>query len=105
MPSFALGESIPPDTAHVSLSSPATLLAAASDAFTQAVSVSLPTWQSNVGYEEGEDWVVGRMTTGYPRYASSATFPLAAIANPRQLLHSQEHTGPCRGHCCRLWPA
>ncbi|KAJ6440862.1 cystathionine gamma-synthase [Purpureocillium lavendulum] len=49
MPSFALGESIPPDTAH-------------------AVSVSLPTWQSNVGYEEGEDWVVGRMTTGYPRF-------------------------------------
>ncbi|KAI6779682.1 Cystathionine gamma-synthase [Emericellopsis cladophorae] len=49
MPSFELGESIPPDTAH-------------------AVSVSLPTWKSNVGYEEGEDWVVSRMTTGYPRF-------------------------------------
>ncbi|KAH7015094.1 pyridoxal phosphate-dependent transferase [Ilyonectria destructans] len=49
MPSFELGESIPPDTAH-------------------AVSVSLPTWKSNVGYEEGEEWVVGRMTTGYPRF-------------------------------------
>ncbi|KAF7546907.1 hypothetical protein G7046_g9164 [Stylonectria norvegica] len=49
MPSFELGESIPPDTAH-------------------AVSVSLPTWKSNVGYEEGEQWVVGRMTTGYPRF-------------------------------------
>ncbi|KAI5466528.1 pyridoxal phosphate-dependent transferase [Mariannaea sp. PMI_226] len=49
MPGFELGESIPPDTAH-------------------AVSVSLPTWKANVGYEEGEDWVVGRMTTGYPRF-------------------------------------
>ncbi|KAH6890991.1 pyridoxal phosphate-dependent transferase [Thelonectria olida] len=49
MPGFELGESIPPDTAH-------------------AVSVSLPTWKSNVGYEEGEDWVIGRLTTGYPRF-------------------------------------
>ncbi|KAF0639499.1 hypothetical protein FPSE5266_07639 [Fusarium pseudograminearum] len=48
MPVIGLGESIPSDTAH-------------------AVSVSLPTWKANVGYEEGEDWVVNRMTTGYPR--------------------------------------
>ncbi|KAF2096793.1 cystathionine gamma-synthase [Rhizodiscina lignyota] len=44
-----LGETIPPLTAH-------------------AVSVSLPTWKSNVGYEEGEDWVLGKMKTGYPRF-------------------------------------
>ncbi|KAI0424941.1 pyridoxal phosphate-dependent transferase [Xylaria sp. FL1042] len=44
-----LGDSIPPNTAH-------------------AVSVSLPTWKANVGYEEGEDWVVGTMITGYPRF-------------------------------------
>ncbi|KAK0610431.1 pyridoxal phosphate-dependent transferase [Bombardia bombarda] len=49
MPSFEVGESIPPDTAH-------------------AVSVSLPTWSSNIGYEEGQEWVVSRMTTGYPRF-------------------------------------
>ncbi|KAI9904540.1 hypothetical protein N3K66_001069 [Trichothecium roseum] len=49
MPSIELGASIPPDTAH-------------------AVSVSLPTWKSNVGYEEGEAWVVDKMTTGYPRF-------------------------------------
>jgi len=49
MPTFELGESIPPDTAH-------------------AVSVSLPTWRTNIGYEEGEDWVVNSMTTGYPRF-------------------------------------
>ncbi|KAM7183229.1 cystathionine gamma-synthase [Rhypophila sp. PSN 637] len=49
MPGFELGGSIPPDTAH-------------------AVSVSLPTWSANVGYEEGQDWVVNKMTTGYPRF-------------------------------------
>lgn len=32
------------------------------------MSVSLPTWKANVGYEEGERWVVDRMTTGYPRF-------------------------------------
>lgn len=36
----------------------------------QAVSVSLPTWKANVGYEEGEDWVLSKMTTGYPRWVS-----------------------------------
>ncbi|XXH01151.1 suppressor of glycerol defect [Hypoxylon texense] len=49
MPLIELGESIPPNTAH-------------------AVSVSLPTWKSNVGYEEGEQWVLGTMITGYPRF-------------------------------------
>ncbi|CAJ2508789.1 Uu.00g138150.m01.CDS01 [Anthostomella pinea] len=49
MPFIELGDSIPPNTAH-------------------AVSVSLPTWKSNVGYEEGESWVVDNMTTGYPRF-------------------------------------
>ncbi|KAK5075528.1 Cystathionine gamma-synthase [Lithohypha guttulata] len=33
-----------------------------------AVSVSLPTWKANVGYEEGEDWVISAMQTGYPRF-------------------------------------
>ncbi|KAI0381054.1 PLP-dependent transferase [Hypomontagnella monticulosa] len=49
MPLIELGDSIPPNTAH-------------------AVSVSLPTWKANVGYEEGEDWVLGTMITGYPRF-------------------------------------
>ncbi|KAI9787740.1 MAG: hypothetical protein M1839_000272 [Geoglossum umbratile] len=44
-----IGQSIPPDTAH-------------------AVSVSLPTWKANVGYEEGEEWVLSKMKTGYPRF-------------------------------------
>jgi len=44
-----LGETIPPDTPH-------------------AVSVSLPTWRANVGYEEGQRWVVEKMKCGYPRF-------------------------------------
>jgi cystathionine gamma-synthase len=39
------------------------------------VSVSLPTWRANVGYEEGEEWVISKMKTGYPRYVGSS--PLA----------------------------
>ncbi|KAF2429580.1 cystathionine gamma-synthase [Tothia fuscella] len=45
----AVGETIPAQTPH-------------------AVSVSLPTWRSNVGYEEGEEWVMSKMKTGYPRF-------------------------------------
>lgn len=33
-----------------------------------AVSVSLPTWQSNVGYEEGDPKVLNAMKGGYPRF-------------------------------------
>ncbi|APA14151.1 hypothetical protein SS1G_11000 [Sclerotinia sclerotiorum 1980 UF-70] len=44
-----LGESVPALTPH-------------------ATSVSLPTWKDNVGYEEGDQRVVGKMTTGYPRF-------------------------------------
>ncbi|KAM0717462.1 hypothetical protein Q7P37_007314 [Cladosporium fusiforme] len=44
-----VGNTIPPDTPH-------------------AVSVSLPTWDANVGYEKGEKWVVDKMQCGYPRF-------------------------------------
>ncbi|KAI0659897.1 PLP-dependent transferase [Cubamyces menziesii] len=44
-----LGASVPPFTAH-------------------AISVSLPTWRDNVGYEEGDPRVVNSMVTGYPRF-------------------------------------
>jgi cystathionine gamma-synthase len=37
-------------------------------ALPHAVSVSLPTWRDNVGYEEGEKRVVDAMVTGYPRF-------------------------------------
>lgn len=47
--SQALGLSVPPHTPH-------------------AISVSLPTWRDNVGYEEGEARVVNSMVSGYPRF-------------------------------------
>ncbi|KAF6804703.1 cystathionine gamma-synthase [Colletotrichum sojae] len=49
MPQLALGDSIPHDTAH-------------------AVSVSLPTWNSNVAWASGDQSVVSQMSTGYPRF-------------------------------------
>lgn len=33
-----------------------------------AISVSLPTWEDNVGYEEADPRVVNKMETGYPRF-------------------------------------
>ncbi|KZT24867.1 PLP-dependent transferase [Neolentinus lepideus HHB14362 ss-1] len=44
-----LGTSVPPFTPH-------------------AISVSLPTWKDNVGYEEGEKRVIDAMVIGYPRF-------------------------------------
>lgn len=28
----------------------------------------MPTWRANIGYEEGEDWVISKMQCGYPRF-------------------------------------
>ncbi|KAG0702048.1 pyridoxal phosphate-dependent transferase [Suillus ampliporus] len=44
-----LGSALPPFTPH-------------------AISVSLPTWADNVGYEEGEKRVADAMVSGYPRF-------------------------------------
>lgn len=48
-PSQLIGDLIPNNTAH-------------------AISVTLPTWEATVGYEEGEEWVVSKMSSGYPRF-------------------------------------
>lgn len=48
-PSQAIGAPIPNNTAH-------------------AISVTLPTWEATVGYEEGQQWVVDKMKSGYPRF-------------------------------------
>ncbi|KAI0754159.1 hypothetical protein C8Q80DRAFT_349278 [Daedaleopsis nitida] len=48
-PQVMMGMSVPPFTAH-------------------AISVSLPTWRDNVGYEEGSKRVLDAMVTGYPRF-------------------------------------
>ncbi|RKF72781.1 Cystathionine gamma-synthase [Golovinomyces cichoracearum] len=44
-----LGEALPTATPH-------------------AVSVSLPTWSDNIGYEEGEERVISKLASGYPRF-------------------------------------
>ncbi|KAK9333769.1 pyridoxal phosphate-dependent transferase [Lipomyces starkeyi] len=54
MPSFdhpptALGCPIPANTPH-------------------AVSVTLPSWNATVAYEEGKEWVVSKLKCGYPRF-------------------------------------
>lgn len=46
---IAMGSAVPAMTAH-------------------AISVSLPTWEDNVGYEKGEKRVVEAMVSGYPRF-------------------------------------
>ena len=48
-PNIPLGLAVPPHMPH-------------------AISVSLPTWRDNVGYEEGEKRVVDAMVSGYPRF-------------------------------------
>jgi hypothetical protein len=51
------------------LNGQAVSLGLAVPAFTpHAISVSLPTWKDNVGYEEGEKRVVDAMVSGYPRF-------------------------------------
>ncbi|RKF61976.1 Cystathionine gamma-synthase [Erysiphe neolycopersici] len=49
MSKFHLGEAIPAGTPH-------------------AISVCLPTWKDNIGYEELEERVITKMVTGYPRF-------------------------------------
>ncbi|KAH8592256.1 pyridoxal phosphate-dependent transferase [Bisporella sp. PMI_857] len=44
-----LGESIPALTPH-------------------AASVSLPLWSDNIGYEEGQERIISKLSTGYPRF-------------------------------------
>ena len=48
-PPKEIGETIPSDSPH-------------------AVSVTLPTWESNIAYEEGEEWVHSKIRSAYPRY-------------------------------------
>lgn len=49
IPSQEIGVPIPNNTPH-------------------AVSVTLPTWEATVGYEEGQEWVTSKMNSGYPRF-------------------------------------
>lgn len=61
------------------------------------MSVSLPTWKSNVGYEEGERWVLDSMATGYPRFFIHTS--IAALADAV----AQAFAPP--GHQAMLFPS
>lgn len=54
-----------------------------------AVSVSLPTWRANIGYEEGEAWVIKLMQTGYPRFFVHLTIQELE----REVIHRFGHEG------------
>ncbi|KAF8919488.1 pyridoxal phosphate-dependent transferase [Mucidula mucida] len=73
----ALGLGVPPFTPH-------------------AISVSLPTWRDNVGYEEGDERVVSAMVSGYPRF-----FVHLSI---RKLAKICEQKFGVQGESCMLYP-
>ena len=70
-----LGSSLPPFTPH-------------------AISVCLPTWRDNVGYEEGEKRVVDSMVTGYPRFFIHKS--IRKVCGPPTLVHLFTQLTGCR---------
>jgi cystathionine gamma-synthase len=66
----ALGLAVPPFTAH-------------------AISVSLPKWSDNVGYETGEKRVVDAMVSGYPRFFIHLSIEKVRIRSPPQSIASE----------------
>lgn len=64
----------------------------------KAVSVSLPTWEANVAYEEGKEWLAKKMQCGYPRF-----FVHPIIQNlAREILH---HHGDIETESSTLFPS
>lgn len=83
--------------------------------FTQhAISVSLPTWGDNVGYEEGEKRIVDSMVSGYPRFfihlgiqkVRTSVSPSVALIGPHavQLARICEQKFGMNGEKCLLCP-
>jgi cystathionine gamma-synthase len=62
-----------------------------------AVSVCLPTWAANVGYEEADPAVTGKMHCGYPRFF---LHPLVT-----QLFTAAEAEFAAEGQCCFVFPS
>ncbi len=62
-----------------------------------AVSVCLPTWAANVGYEEGDPAVTGAMRCGYPRFFIHPTV--------MQLFAAAESQFAREGECCFVLPS
>lgn len=47
-----------------------------------AISVSIPTWEDNRGFAEGEARVVDALTTGYPRFMLHESVKLVRCGVP-----------------------
>lgn len=62
-----------------------------------AVSVTLPTWEATVGYEEGEEWVTSKMNSGYPRFFIHTTI--------KQLCQKLEDKYGRQGEKCMVFPS
>jgi cystathionine gamma-synthase len=62
-----------------------------------AVSVCLPTWADNIGYEQGEARVVGRMRCGYPRFFLHPDI--------QDLFRACEDKFAASGECCFAFPS
>lgn len=80
------------------------------EGISHGVSVSLPTWASNIGYEEGEPFVVKAMQGGYPRFVfhryikQLASYCLDRFANSSEaclLLNSNATCCECREYLHR----
>ncbi|KAJ7696062.1 pyridoxal phosphate-dependent transferase [Mycena rosella] len=76
--SVPLGLAVPPFTPH-------------------AISVSLPTWRDNVGYEEAEKRVIDAMISGYPRFFIHLSI--------RKLARLCEQKFGASGESCMLFPS
>ncbi|PIA19475.1 cystathionine gamma-synthase [Coemansia reversa NRRL 1564] len=61
-----LGDGVPPNTRN-------------------AVSVSFPTWEDNIGYEKGDPRVLNRMKNGYPRFFIARSIQALAAYFERRL--------------------
>ncbi|KAI3404655.2 STR2 [Candida oxycetoniae] len=62
-----------------------------------AVSVTLPTWEANIAYEEGEHWVTSKMSSGYPRFYIHSSI--------RQLCRKLEAKYGREGEECLVFPS
>jgi cystathionine gamma-synthase len=84
------------DTAERPISQPADL-GRPIPARPHAVSVCLPTWADNVGYEKGDPRVTGRMQCGYPRF-----FLHPSVV---RLFQKCEARFAREGECCFAFPS
>ncbi|KAI5955605.1 STR2 [Candida jiufengensis] len=62
-----------------------------------AVSVTLPTWEATVAYEEGEEWVTSKMNSGYPRFFIHQSI--------QKLCKKLEHKYGRQGEKCLVFPS